>query len=144
MATSREGARKALAALLTAQAGADKAISVVYDHLPGDFGKRNRVVCVSSAGSERRQRLGCNELDALVNVDVFVRYAVDANWTRADAEDVLDAIEAVVAGVVMDTASASWDSATYVGPTRIGQIETLGGDAYINETISVRLERLAA
>lgn len=145
MATSREAARKALAGLLTAEAGPAKAISVVYDHAPGDFGKQNRVVCVSSAGSERRQRLGCDEMDALVNVDVFVRFAVDANWTRADAEDALDEIEAVVAGVVMDGSSATWESAEYVGPTRIiGPIDMIGGDAYVNETISVKLRRLAA
>lgn len=138
----RQAAREKLGSLLvTALVGTGKLAQAVYDYRIGDFGGQSPVVTVSSRGSTHppmtaRGRRGSFRLQ----VDVFVAYAAGTGWTEADSEDVLDAIEAVIASVITDNpTSTAWASLDYNAPTERGDVE-IGGAEYAHEQTVFNVE----
>jgi predicted alternative tryptophan synthase beta-subunit len=130
----RQAAREQLGSLLsTALVGTGKLAQAVYDYRIGDFAGLSPVVTVSSRGSIHppmtvRGLRGSYRLQ----VDTFVAYAA-TGWTEADSEDALDAIEAVIAGVIAaNPTSTAWNSIDYDAPTERADVE-VGGIEYAHE-----------
>jgi len=143
---SRKTARKQLASLLTtALVGPGLLAEAVFDYQVGDFQGKTPVVVVTSASSERQRKGfgGCWETAALLHIHVFVLYSDDTGaWTESDAEDRLDAIEAVVADVLLANGSTNvWNHLGYEMPTETDGIE-IGGIEYRHEVITVRAQIL--
>lgn len=147
MTIARSTVRKAFAALLnTALVGNGKPAQTVYDHLVSDFAGASPVVVVSSGPVQRLiETFGnCDRAVILLNVFVFVLYADGAGtWNEADAEDAVDAIEAIIAEVVINNQhGANWNSAAYVDePTDMTGV-VIGGDEYRRELIQIKFEVL--
>jgi len=143
--TSREGARKAFAALLVTSLVTTNEVEAVYNNQVGDFGGKASVVVVTSGGIMReKQNFGtCWHNTYRLDCYIFVLYAdPNSNWTEANAEDKIDAIEALFADVVMTGTSATWDGTpTYAEQTSLGVV-AVGGVSYRRELISILLEKM--
>lgn len=141
--TSREGARKAFAALLDTALVDTNIVEAVYDYQVGDFAGAASVIVVTSGGIMReRQSFGTCWFNAyILDCYLFVLYAdSDSSWTEADAEDKIDDIEAAFADVVMSGTSATWDQALYEERSELAVV-SVGGVSYRRELIKVRLEK---
>jgi hypothetical protein len=141
----RQAAREKLGSLLsTALVGTGLLAQAVYDYRIGDFGGQSPVVTVSSRGSNHpamtvRGLRGSFRLQ----VDTFVAYAAGTGWTEADSEDALDAIEAVIAGVIAaNPTSTTWGSIAYAEATERFDWE-IGGIAYAHEQAVFQVEVFA-
>jgi len=145
MSVSRDPIRKAFAALLnTALVGSGKPVEAVYDYQIGDISTYNPVVMVYSGPIQRRRVYGCEDVDITLYADVYVLYADSTSgWTKADAEDAIDAIESAIAAVVADpnhTLNQSGHSISYAEePTRMEGVE-IGGVEYCREVISITVQ----
>jgi len=142
--TSREGARKAFAALLDTALVDSNIVEAVYDNQVGDFAGKASTVVVTSGGIMReKQSFGtCWHNTYRLDCYIFVLYAdPDSNWTEADAEDKIDAIEAAFADVVMSGTDNAWDGTpAYAEQTSLGVV-AIGGVSYRRELISILLEK---
>ena len=111
----------------------------------GDFEGKASVVVVTSGGIMREQQnFGtCWHNTYRLDCYIFVLYAdPNSNWTEANAEDKIDAIEALFADVVMTGTSATWDGTpTYAEQTSLGVV-AVGGVSYRRELISILLEKM--
>ena len=141
---SRKVARVALAALLsTATAGS---VDAVYSYMPPDFAQANKVIMVTSGPIERIiNGFGmCQRTKITLYVWVLVRYAdPDTGWTRSNAEDAADDIEALIANTVLtNQVTANWNQANYGGPTMLDDVP-IGGVDFLRELIQVELEVLS-
>jgi hypothetical protein len=149
MSASREAARDALAALLsTALVGTGLAAEAVYGYRVADFGKKRTIVTVSGGGSAReRYTQQGNRSTFYLFIHVFVLYA-DPNttpaWTEADAEDRLDAVEAIIAGVVQTYRryAGYWEALDYAERSNVVDLDLtqFGGNEYRVEVIQVKVE----
>lgn len=144
MASNRETARDALAALIeAAMVGPGLPVQAVYSYLPADFNGQSPVVTVTSAGTLRLPLtvLG-GRAQFLLQVDVFVLYNDQAGWTEADAEDRLDLIEATLATLVdANQVYAPWQALSYAeASSRTTAVTVVGGEAYAWETVRLRAE----
>lgn len=138
MAANRETVRDALATLLQAAlVGSGKPVQAVYNYRTGDFAGASPVVSVFSHGADRR-RLTARGSRArfFLQVDIFVVYALeDGTWTEAQAEDALDAVELLIAGVVdANQVTAYWGALDYVMESTRYDV-AIGGIEYIQEAI---------
>lgn len=143
MAANRETVRDALATLLTtALVGTGLPVQQVYNYRTGDFAGKSPVVSVWSHGSDRR-RMTARGSRARFNlqVDIFVLYAMaDGTWTEAQADDVLDAVELLIAGVVdANQVTAYWGALDYVMESTRYDV-AIGGVEYIQEAILLAAE----
>lgn len=141
--TSREGARKAFAALLDTALVDTNIVESVYDYQVGDFAGAASVIIVTSGGIMReRQSLGACWFNAyILDCYIFTLYAdPDSSWTEADAEDKIDDIEAAFADVVMSGTNSAWDQALYEERSELAVV-SVGGVSYRRELIKVRLEK---
>lgn len=141
---SRKTTRKALAALLgTATTGS---VDAVYAYKPPDFGQANKVVVVTSGPIERViTGLGICEISRItLLVWVLVRYAdPDTSWTRDNAEDAADDIEALVADTVLaNQVTANWHQASYKDATMLDDV-VIGGVDFLRELIQIEVEVFA-
>lgn len=138
---SRETARDGLQGLLnTALVGAGKLAQATYNYREANLAGQSPVVCVSSGGSGR-ERLdfgGTRDNIAYLTVHVFVLYSDQSSWGPDDAEDRLDAIEAVIADVVDANSdeTAYWLELDYDGRSERLDV-ALGGVEYIVEAIPI-------
>lgn len=145
MSASREPVRKQFSTLLTAAlVGEGKPAMAVYDHQVGDFDGNSPAVVVASGPVLRQRRtLGpCWHTTITLYVYVFVLYADENGWTEANAEDALDAIEALIADTVLanEVAPGYWSKATYADePTQLDGV-VVGGPEYRRELIQVQVE----
>lgn len=141
MATSRETVRDALVALLAA--------ALVGDGLPVKTCSGSKqtalagvtpLVVVLSRGTERAAvSFGDYQASFFFYVQVWVLQS-GTGWTHAQAEDALDSIEALIAGVVEDNdGTAGWTSLEYLGPSEVVEA-AVEGTPYYMETISLRVE----
>lgn len=145
MSTSRETVRDALVALLTpALVGAGLPVKTVTGSKVAKFEGLTPLVAVLSAGSDRpRPPFHGARAELYLEVLVFVRQAV-TGWTNAQAEDALDRIESLIAGVYeTNVATANWEMVDYDGRTTVLEIEAGDGTLYYLERIPtvVRLAR---
>ncbi len=142
MAANRETVRDALATLIgTAAVGSGKPVQAVFNYRVGDFGGASPVVVVSSRGSDRRQlTVRGGRAKFFLQVDTLVLYSDEGTWGEDDAEDALDAIEAILAGVVAaNQVTAQWAALAYAGEsTRMDVM--IGGVEYIREAVSLVAE----
>ena len=142
--TSREGARKAFAALLDTALVDTNIVEAVYDYQVGDFDGKASTVVVTSGGIMRvQQSFGtCWHNTYRLDCYLFVLYAdPDSNWTEADAEDKIDDIEAAFADVVMSGTNDAWNGTPeYAEQTALGVVQ-VGGVSYRRELISILLEK---
>jgi len=141
---SRKVARSALAALLSsATAGS---VDAVYAYKPPDFGQANKVIVVTSGSIERIiDGFGtCQRSKITLYVWVLVRYAdADTGWTRSNAEDAADDIEALIASAVLTNQTTDyWSQASYGDPTMLDDV-VIGGVDFLRELIQVELEVFA-
>lgn len=143
MAANRETARDALETLIEAACvGTGLPVQATYNYRVGDFAGASPVVVVSSRGSNRRQMtLKGSRAKFYLQVDVLVLYALeDGTWTEAQAEDALDRIESLIAGVVTSNqATAAWGALSYVGES-IRTDVMIGGVEYIRESVVLEAE----
>ncbi len=144
MIISRAPVRKHYAALLLpALVGTGLPAQAVFDYLVSDFTKDPTVVVSSGAINRRVGGLGnCWDAVITLNVYVFVLYADAATgWTNANAEDAIDAIEAIIADVTVTNQNANgyWGNARYAAPTAPDVI-AIGGKAYKREIIKISME----
>jgi len=141
--SSRKDCRELLASLLaTALVGTGLPAQTVTDYQLADLSGQSPVVCVSSGRVEhpRMTARGHRSTIELI-VDVFVLYSdPTGSYTEAVAEDVLDTIETLIAGVVSaNQETASWSAADYANPSEVSFL-ILGGDSYKTERITLQLE----
>ena len=141
MASSRSTVRKALAAALAQQLAGDAGpAEVVFDHLPGDFGGRSPAIAVGARGS-KRERLTLRGSRATFAFDVYIFVLASdpaADWTEADAEDAIDAIELGLAELLDTDGNTAWSGAAYADMSETDYI-TIGGDEYRRERIPLVL-----
>jgi len=97
------------------------------------------MVQVLSAGTERiRQPFQQGRATFHLEVLVFVRQAM-TGWTNAQAEDALDRIESLIAGVTeTNTGTANWSMINYTDQTTVYEID-VGGIAYYMERIPLEV-----
>lgn len=111
----------------------------VYTDQPTDFGGMSPVVVVASSGSERggaTQRTFGGPIAPKFAIDVYV--FVLAKTTNAD--DVLDTLEAAVAGFVSIAPQAvTWTAIGYDGRTETQFVEMIDGSEYKRERIPLVL-----
>lgn len=139
----RETARKTLAGLLApALVGSGLPAQAVYDHQVGDFRGQTPIVIVTSGPAHHQPNgFGCERTRFQLIVFTFVAYAASGGWTEADAEDALDDIEALIAGVIAAyPRTAAWDKIEYAEPTNPDTV-VIGGVEYRREmtTLDVQL-----
>ena len=143
MSVSRETVRKAFASVLQTTLVGGGLAQAVYDYQVGDFGGQSPVVVVASGPIMRERRsLGpCYHTTAALMVYIFVAYADPAsNWTEANAEDRLDAIEVAIADTLLANSSTpNWSDAHYFQPTQVDGVE-IGGIEYRRELITIEAE----
>lgn len=142
---SRTPVRTHFASLLeTALVGDGLPAQAVYPYLVGDFGGASAVVVVASGPIERKiAGFGnCWNVYITLNVYVFVLYADPVNgWTESNATDAVDAIEAIIADVVINNQNVDtyWGNANYSEPTQ-PDVVAIGGVPYQRELIKVQME----
>ena len=151
--TSRNIARKALAALLQAALEwVGKLAVTVFDHVPPKF-TASPVVCVGSLGTAPGGKglgnQGTSKAVFRFQIMNFVAVGESDTYTAATADDLLDDIEAVVRGVVMaNPSNAAWSIMRFAGQqtstqagdrTRIVPVK-VAGQKYNLEVITVDIE----
>lgn len=139
---NRKTARGQLGTLLSAAlVGTGKPAQAVYSYKVSDFQGASPVVVVSSEGADRTQATQQlrNNTHFYYNIFVFVLYKDEvSSWTEQNAEDKIDDIEQLIAGVIVDNCylSGYWNDLSKNGPSTTDIIE-VGGVQYIRESIPV-------
>lgn len=141
MATSRKVARDALVTLLKA--------ALVGEGLPAKNVEGSKqaslegitpLVEVLGRSSDRKPltTAGAYVVFGYV-IRVWVLQSL-GDWTPADAEDALDAIEAIIAGICTESDRTSkWEFVEYAGPTAIVEV-AIDGIPYLLESISIKVQ----
>lgn len=134
MATSREAARDALKILLEAAlVGAGLPVKTVTASKVKSLKGLTPLVTVLSGGTLREPGPINHPLFHL-EIQVFVLQQ-GTGWSLAEAEDALDTIESLIAGVYEDNrGTVVWSLLEYEGPTTVIEA-TSDGDLYYLETI---------
>lgn len=142
MAENRKPVRKGLA---TAMAADITAVAATYDHKPINVGGATPVLAIESVSSERT----AVHFGGLVMIDGVFRFLIHifvrrpdtgSSWTKAQADDQLDDIEAAVAGFVESNQEGDlWSSITIIAATVIDDNVELDGSYYINEQILIEV-----
>lgn len=142
MAENRKPVRKALA---TAMAADITAVAAVYDHKPINLGGATPVLAIESVSSERT----AVHFGGLVMIDGVFRFLIhifvrrpdaSSSWSKSQADDQLDDIEAAVAGFIeANQVGAEWSGITILGATVIDDNVEIDGSYYINEQILIEV-----
>jgi hypothetical protein len=144
MSYSRETARDALATLLSAAlVGSGLPAQAFYGYMVADFQGQSPVVTIRSAGSDRTMQTLSTRRKSMLYYDIisFTLYADAAsNWTEANAEDKLDAIEQVVDGTIAANLvnGTTWADIGYAGKSSTGYTN-IGGELYRHELIPIQI-----
>lgn len=140
MATNRETIRDALVTLLSAAlVGAGKLAETCTGSKVTDLTAKTPLVAVFGRGSGRERPPFFEGVPTFyLEIQVLVRQAY-TGWTNAEAEDRLDAIEAVIAGVILTNGvTANWRQIDYDGPSEMSEAKELSnGILYFLEKIPV-------
>jgi hypothetical protein len=142
MSYSRQTVRDALASLLnTALVGTGKPAQAFYGYPVADFQGQSPVVVLMSMGSERTMESMSTRRKSLFHITVttFTLYSDGTSWTESDAEDKLDAVEAVVdETIAANLVTTDWADIGYDGRSEAGNA-TIGGEQYRFETIPLEI-----
>jgi hypothetical protein len=142
VASSRHTVRDAMTTILQAAlVGAGLPVAAVYGYQVGDFAGQSPVVVVSSAGSRRiRMTRAGSRATFYLLISTFVLYSDGATWGEDDAEDAIDAIEALLADVIDDNqVTANWQALDYSDRSQRISVE-IGGEEYIYEAVEIAVE----
>lgn len=143
MSTSRETTRDALVTLLTAElTGVGLPVTTVTGSQIDLEGNTPLVMVLSDGSLRTRMTLKGDKPSFSLEVLVFVRQAT-TDWTAVEAEDTLDEIESLIAGVYETYRKTDdWDLIEYAGNTKVW-IAKEGGVDYNMEQIptTIRLAR---
>jgi hypothetical protein len=131
MSTSRETARDDLVALLTtALVGTGLPVKTVTGSKVEDLVGITPLVSVLSKGSDRPPAtFKGNRSTFLLEIQVFVLQAT-SGWTNAQAEDAIDTIENIIAGVFEDNRTAERQF-EYNGETTILEVAVASVPHYL-------------
>lgn len=143
---SRKDVRKAFAALLrTHMTGSGNPAQSVHDHLVSDFDGESPVVIVGS-GPILRDSFVFDGSQAKTRLDVhfFVWYGdkdtAPADYTVEAAEDILDEMERIMAGVIEQSKETQWWNAiTQIGFSERNDLD-IGGNYYLRERFVLEVE----
>jgi len=136
MSTNREVVRDALAALLeTALVGAALPVKTVTNSNVKELEGLTPLVGVLSGGTLRERTTFTGDKPTFyLEVQVFVLQS-GTGWTNAQAEDALDRIESLIAGVYeSERSTANWAVLEYDGRSTVIEI-TVEGKLYFMERI---------
>lgn len=136
MSTSRKVARGALKDLLeTALVGDGLPVKTVVDSKVTDLSGLTPLVSVLSGGSLREPLTFMGDHPTFgLEVQVWVLQE-GTGWTTAEAEDALDDIEALIAGVYeANRGTANWETLEYDEPSSIIEL-AVAGVSYFMERI---------
>ena len=139
MSTSRETVRDKLVTLLTAAlVGAGLPVKTVTGSKVDDLIGLSPLVSVLSQGSIRQPlTFQGNRAIFSLSVQVYVLQS-GTDWTTAEAEDVLDRIESLIAGVYETNRGIDeWQILEYSGDTQVMEI-SIEGTPYYLEVIPTR------
>ena len=133
MSTSRKVARGALKDLLTtALVGVGLPVKTVMDSKVTDLGGLTPLVSVLSGGTLREPLTFMGDHPTFgFEVQVWVLQE-GTGWTHEQAEDALDDIEALIAGVYeSNRGTANWEILEYAGPSTIIELAAAGTPYYL-------------
>ena len=133
MTTSRETARDALVTLLTtALVGAGLPVKTVTGSKVEALAGLTPLVAVLSAGTLReRQSFTGDAATFYLDLQVWVMQAT-TGWTNAEAEDALDRIESLIAGVVeTERTATNWALLEFTRPTEVVEVAVAGVPFYL-------------
>lgn len=136
---NRETVRDAFTALLSAAlVGSGKPCKSVLGY-PADRISGSPLVCVSStSASEEKFAKSSWGWQFQFNVEILVRWKDTGSWTQAKAEDKLDEIWVIVAGVIeANQSNANWEVLEIVEDTC--DMVAISGDNYRREVIKVNV-----
>jgi len=148
---SRETVRDALTAVFSAAlVGSGKPAQVMYGYKAGDFQRQTPVVVLTAAGSDRMQLRPLPNANQVFyfELHLFTLYAVvkpsdnSFQWTDAQSEDNLDALEKAVSDVIVDysdmrrTPHYAWKQ-MFANDRTIIDEQIIGNDVYRHEQIDI-------
>jgi len=140
MATSRQVAREKLVTLLpTALVGDGKPVKIVSGSKQASLEGITPLVQVLGQGSNRDPLTFAGDRGTFsFVVRVWVLQSTE-NWTYAQAENALDSIEALIAGVCEDNdRTDDWELLQYNGPSAVIEVAVAGVPYYL-ERIPVQV-----
>ena len=136
---NRETVRDAFTALLAAAlVGTGKPCKSVLGY-PADRISGSPLVCVSSltAAEEKLHKAGWG-WQFVFQVEILVRWKDSTSWTQANAEDKLDAIWVIIAGVIeANQSNANWDVLEVTEDAC--DMVAISGDSYRREVMQVQI-----
>jgi len=141
VSTSRETARDALVVLLTtALVGDGLPVKNVSGSKLTSLEGETPAVIVLGRGSQRDAlTFAGNRALFNFNINVWVLGSMEGSWTPAQAEDALDSIEALIAGVVEDNnVTTNWELLEYDGASEVAEVG-VAGVPYLLESIPVNV-----
>jgi hypothetical protein len=134
---SRKAVREEVGQILTIRLAS--LAQQVYTDQPTSFGGQSPVVVVASTGSERDgqvQRTFGGPIAPKFTLDIYL-FVLAAT---ADADDLLDSLEAAVAEfVAVYSRAQTWTAISYDGRTETRFVEVLDGSEYKQERIPLLL-----
>jgi len=142
MSTSRETVRDGLVALLApALVGEGLPVKTVTGSKVLDMTGQILVMVLSKGSSRPAGTAMGNFADFALEIYVFVPQS-GTDWTATQAEDTLDAIEALIAGVIEDNRRTDlWGYLMYDGDSRVGETDpALEGTPYYIEVIPIMIK----
>ena len=137
----RETVRDALVVLLTAgMVGANRAKTCVGYKLEDIVGYEP-VVSVESAGTDRSRLTFGVDLPTFDFKVVIYTPMATTGWTNAQAMDMVDLLESLLADVIeANKCTTDWSFIEYTDTSEIEEItERTGGARYYQETVSIRV-----
>lgn len=142
MSTSRETARDALVTLLTS--ALSETVKTVTGSKVTNLQGLTPLVSVLSAGSFRERMTFMGDKPTFqLEVQVWVMQAT-TGWTNAQAEDALDAIEALIAATYESArGTATWEVIEYSAPSQVLEI-AVAGIPYYMERIPTTVKLVTA
>jgi len=133
--TSRSVVRKAIAAALEAEL---TTVETVVNHQASTTGDTSPMLRVMSAGSDRPPSVSAGNVSSFyIILQAWVFYGtVEGQWTEAQAEDALDAIEQEIADWVDNNQQSPgvWKTIRYAQRSRVDTVQ-FEGEAWLVEDI---------
>lgn len=133
MSTSRETARDELVSLLTtALVGVGLPVKTVTGSKVTSLSGLTPLVSVLSGGTLRERMTYMGDMPTFyLEIQVWVLQEA-AGWTNAQAEDALDSIEALIAGVIQNNRGGDvWEALEYQNPSVVHEMEVSGVPCYM-------------
>ena len=133
MSTSRETVRDALVTLLTAAlVGTGLPVKTVTGSKVTSLSGLTPLVSVLSAGTERARLTYMGDIPTFaLEVQAWILQET-TGWTNAQAEDAMDSIEALIAGVVESNRGGDvWEVLEYQNPSVVHEMEVAGTPYYM-------------